>query len=56
MPEDLAARLVDELEGAEFARFSASGASPDELARARDRAQALLERIDRFSPSPTERA
>jgi hypothetical protein len=55
MPEDLAARLVDELEGAEFARFSASGASPDELGRARDRAQALLDRIDRFTPSPAER-
>jgi len=55
MPEELATRLVDELEGAEFARFSASGASPDELSRARDRAQALLDRIDRFTPSPAER-
>jgi hypothetical protein len=54
MSEDLATRLVDELEGAEFARFSASGASPDELSRARDRAQALLDRIDRFTPSPAE--
>ncbi len=55
MPAELAARLVDELEGAEFARFSASGATPDELARAIDRAQSLLERIDRFSPSAEER-
>ncbi len=50
MDEDLARRIVDELEGADFARFSATGTSADELLRALERADALLERIERFTP------
>jgi hypothetical protein len=56
MPEELATRIVEELEGAEFARFSAAGASPEEMDRTSDRVQALIERIDRFVPVTTEGA
>lgn len=52
MPEDLVGRLVDELEGLEFARFSASGIERAELESCTGRVQALLQRLDRFTPTP----
>jgi len=45
---ELADRIVDELDGADFARFSASGSSKDEMARALERTQALLQRIGKL--------
>jgi hypothetical protein len=54
MPDELAGRVVDELEGTEFARFSAAGASADEMTHCLDRTQALLERLDRFTPRAGE--
>lgn len=51
MPEDLATRVVDELEGLEFARFSATGVERDEMESCLSRVQALLERLDRFAPA-----
>jgi len=48
MPEDLAGRTVDELEGCDFARFSAHGVSREEMSHCLDRARALLVRLDRF--------
>lgn len=56
MAEELATRIVEELEGAEFARFSAAGAGREEMDRTSDRVQALIERVDRFAPVATERA
>jgi len=50
MDDDLSRRVVDELEGSEFARFSAEGAAPEEIGRCSERVGALLERIDRFTP------
>ncbi|MGF1464754.1 MAG: BatD family protein [Sandaracinaceae bacterium] len=46
--------LVDELEGSDFARFSAVGVSPEEMANTLDRARALLSGLDRFRPSPED--
>ncbi|MBX3272916.1 MAG: protein BatD [Sandaracinaceae bacterium] len=51
MDEDLAGRLVDELEGCDFARFSAVGVSPAEMESCLGRARALLEGLDRFEPT-----
>ncbi len=50
MDEDLSRRVVDELEGTEFAQYSAEGASTDEMHGCSQRVGALLERMDRFSP------
>ena len=50
-PDDLTERVVDELEGCDFARFSAHGVSQEEMGRCLDRARALLTRLDRFSPA-----
>jgi hypothetical protein len=50
MDEDLSRRVVDELEGTEFAQYSAEGASTDEMVGCSQRVGALLERMDRFSP------
>lgn len=52
--EDLAARLVDELDGADFARFSASGIAKDEMMHTVDRSQAIIERLEKFTPLPLE--
>jgi len=54
MDEDLSRRVVDELEGSEFAQYSAEGASPDEMVGCSQRVGALLERMDRFSPTVEE--
>lgn len=49
---DLAGRVLDELEGADFARFSASAGASEELGRALERAKALLERLHRLRREP----
>jgi hypothetical protein len=56
MPEDLARRLVDELEGAEFARFSAAAVGPEEMREALARAAAIAERLLAFAPTRKEDA
>ena len=43
---DLIDRIVNELEGADFARFAASGANPDEMNRCLQRTTAIVERIE----------
>ena len=50
MDEDLAARAVDELEGLEFARFSAHGVEPEEMRACILRVEALIERLEKFVP------
>lgn len=54
MDEGLASRLVDELEGCDFARFSAVGVSSGEMESCLGRARELLEGLDRFQPTPEE--
>ncbi len=54
MDEDLSRRVVDELEGTEFAQYSAEGSSSDEMVGCSQRVGALLERMDRFSPTTEE--
>ncbi len=56
MDEDLSDRVVDELEGSEFARFSAAGASAAEVRSCTERVGVLLERMDRFVPTQGEEA
>jgi hypothetical protein len=56
MAEDLARRLGDELEGAEFARFSAAAVGAEEMREALGRATALAERLAGFVPAPKEGA
>jgi hypothetical protein len=43
--EDLEQRVINELEGADFARFSASGVSEEEMDRCLQRTCAIIERI-----------
>ncbi len=50
MALELADRLVDELEGTDFARFSATGVSASEMRACLDRNLALIERLDHFDP------
>ena len=45
--DDLMQRLINELEGADFARFAASGVSQDEMERCLQRTAAIIERIQR---------
>lgn len=56
MDEKLARRVVEELEGHEMVRFSASGAKPDEMQAALGRARELIGELDRFVAAPTEDA
>ena len=51
MPASVAENLVDELEGTEFARFSAEGASDREVERCVARISALLDALDGFQPT-----
>ena len=48
MHQDLAHRLIEELEGCDFARFSSVGGSREEMKRCLGRSRALLTRLDRF--------
>lgn len=47
-PDDLTDRIIDELEGCDFARFSSAGTSDAEMERCLGRTHALVERIDRL--------
>jgi len=49
--DDLVRRLINELEGADFARFAASGVSKDEMQRCLQRTVAIVERIRRSGGS-----
>lgn len=46
-PDDLTSRIIDELEGCDFARFSSAGTTAPEMTQCLGRTQALVERIDR---------
>lgn len=50
MAEGLADRVVDELEGCDFARFSAAGVRTEEMRSCLERTRGILAEIDRFSP------
>lgn len=54
MEPELAGRIMDELEGCDYARFSASGITTDEMDRCLARVGALLERVERFRPAGPE--
>jgi hypothetical protein len=43
--DDLVQRVINELEGADFARFSASGVSKEEMERCLKRTSTIIERI-----------
>lgn len=45
--DDLVRRVINELEGADFARFAASGVNQDEMERCLQRTVAIVERIQR---------
>lgn len=45
--DDLVSRVINELEGADFARFAASGVSNEEMQRCLSRTVAILERMGR---------
>ena len=45
--EDLIERVINELEGADFARFAASGVKKEEMDRCLQRTSAIVERIER---------
>jgi hypothetical protein len=51
---DLSGRIIEELEGCDFARFSAAGASKDEMERCRQRVEALLDRLQASRPARAE--
>jgi hypothetical protein len=46
-----AQRVVDELEGCDFARFSAAGVANTEMQACLGRAQTILSELDRFTPA-----
>lgn len=54
MDEALADEVVDELEGCDFARFSAVGVSAKEMNGCLERTKVLLAKLDRFTPAPQE--
>lgn len=47
LDDDLVQRVINELEGADFARFAASGVSKEEMDRCLQRTAAIIERIQR---------
>lgn len=47
--DDLIDRVINELEGADFARFAASGVDRDEMQRCLQRAAAIIQRVERGS-------
>ncbi len=51
LDDDLIERLINELEGADFARFAASGVNKDEMERCLRRTTAIIERIERAKGS-----
>jgi hypothetical protein len=56
MVEGLADRVVDELEGCDFARFSAAGVRTEEMQSCLERTRGLLGELDRFVPRKEEDA
>jgi uncharacterized protein YggL (DUF469 family) len=50
--DDLVDRVINELEGADFARFAASGVNQDEMQRCLQRTAAIIERVQRAKVSP----
>ncbi|MEM7138056.1 MAG: BatD family protein [Myxococcota bacterium] len=46
--EDLIGRVINELDGADFARFAASGVDEQEMSRCLERVETILERIRRL--------
>ncbi len=46
--DDLVERVINELEGADFARFAASGVSTEEMKRCLERTETMVERIHRL--------
>ena len=51
LDDDLVQRVINELEGADFARFAASGVDKDEMGRCLDRADAIVRRVQRAKGS-----
>jgi len=49
--DDLVERVINELEGADFARFAASGVNTDEMERCLQRTAAIVERVQRAKGS-----
>lgn len=47
LDDDLVQRVINELEGADFARFAASGVNTEEMERCLQRTEAIVERIHR---------
>lgn len=56
MTDELRLRLLEELEGCEFAQFSASSTDAAEMDRALERARALIARVEAFGPNKREAA
>lgn len=56
MNETLVESVVDELEGCDFARFSAAGVKSEEMQGCLARTRELLEKLDRFTPTAEEAA
>jgi len=54
LQEPVAERVVDELEGCDFARFAAAGIRPEEMQLCLTRTRALLDELERFTPRPEE--
>jgi len=50
--DDLVERVINELEGADFARFAASGVNKGEMERCLQRTAAIVERVQRAKGSP----
>ena len=48
----LAETVVDELDGSDFARFSAVGVSPEEMKSCLERTRSLFVKLERFVPRP----
>lgn len=53
LDDDLVERVINELEGADFARFAASGVRQEEMERCLDRTEAIIARIQRSPRSST---
>ncbi|MEO0325739.1 MAG: BatD family protein [Myxococcota bacterium] len=48
MDEELVRRVIDELDGCDFARFSSAGGTTEEMRQALARGEALMNRVGRF--------
>ncbi len=51
LDDDLVQRVINELEGADFARFAASGVDKEEMGRCLDRTDAIVRRVQRAKGS-----